>query len=75
MKTFTKSIATLLILITINLITINLSAQTPPPPNGGENPTDPGSGNTPVGGGAPVGSGVVILIAIGAAYGIKKMQE
>jgi len=69
MKTFTKSIATL---ITITLLTINLSAQTPPPPNGGGNP---GSGNTPVGGGAPIGGGIGILLVLGAAYGGKKVYN
>ena len=49
-----------------------LSAQTPPPPNGGN---DPGGGNTPVGGGAPVGSGLFILFALGAAYGGKKIYQ
>lgn len=49
-----------------------LSAQTPPPPNGGN---DPGGGNTPVGGGAPIGSGVAILLALGAGYGGKKIYE
>ena len=43
-----------------------LSAQSPPHPNGGN---DPGSGNTPVGGGAPIGGGLFILIGLGAAYG------
>ena len=50
------------------------SAQTPPPPNGnGGDPT--GSGNTPVGGGAPIGSGIVILLALGASYGGKKVYD
>lgn len=51
------------------------SAQTPPPPNGGNNPTEPGIGNTPVGGGAPIAEGLGILLAQGAAYGIKKVYE
>jgi hypothetical protein len=73
MKTFTKTITALLILITINLFTINFSlAQTPPPPNGGGSP---GSGNTPVGGGAPIAGGIGILLALGAAYGGKKVYE
>jgi hypothetical protein len=72
MKTFTKSITAL---ITITLLTINFStAQTPPPPNGGETPS-PGSGNTPVGGGAPIAGGLGILLALGAAYGGKKVWD
>ncbi|MCF8366065.1 MAG: hypothetical protein K9H16_09800 [Bacteroidales bacterium] len=80
MKTFIKipkAFGTaLLILLTIILPiaieTINLSAQTPPPPNGGGNP---GSGNTPVGGGAPIAGGIGILLALGAAYGGKKVFQ
>ena len=49
-----------------------LSAQTPPPPNGGSSPT---GSNTPVGGGAPLSSGLIILAALGAAYGGKKVYE
>jgi hypothetical protein len=71
MKTFTRTLATLL---TITLLTINISAQTPPPPNGGETPS-PGNGNTPVGGGAPIAGGIGILLALGAAYGGKKVYD
>lgn len=69
MKIIIKTFATL---ITITLLTINLSAQTPPPPNGGG---DPGGGNTPVGGGAPIAGGIGILLALGAAYGGKKVYD
>jgi len=46
-----------------------LMSQTPPPP-----PDDPSLGGTngPVGGGAPVGSGIELLLLMGAGYGIKK---
>jgi hypothetical protein len=39
----------------------------PPPPNGGGDPTQ--SGNTPVGGCAPIDGGLGILLLAGAAYG------
>jgi len=68
MKILIKSTATL---ITITLITINFSlAQTPPPP-----PGDPSSGGGPVGGGAAIGSGIAILLALGAGYGAKKVYD
>jgi len=73
MKKITKVLATL---ITITLLTINfstLSAQTPPPPNGGNGA--PSGGNTPVGGGAPIAGGIGILLALGAAYGGKKVYD
>ncbi len=58
-------------LITITPITINtLSAQEPPPPP----PDHGGTGNVP-GGGAPIGSGLLVLIALGAAYGGKMVYE
>ncbi len=61
-------------LITITLLTINLSfAQTPPPPNGDGGA--PSGDNTPVGGGAPIGGGLLILVALGAGYGAKKVYD
>jgi len=60
-------------LITFTLLTINLSAQTPPPPNGGQTPEQ--NGSTPVGGGAPIGGGLLILVALGAGYGAKKVYD
>jgi hypothetical protein len=48
-------------------------AQTPPPPNNGATGS---SGGTVVGGGAPIGSGMVIMLALGATYaGWKKYEE
>jgi hypothetical protein len=71
MKNIIKTFATL---ITITLLTINFSlAQTPPPPNGGETPGQ--GGNTPVGGGASIAGGIGILLALGAAYGGKKVYD
>jgi len=55
----------------INLST--LSAQTPPPPNGTGGA--PSGDNTPVGGGAPIAGGIGILLALGAAYGGKKVYD
>ncbi len=51
------------------LIGNGLLAQAPPPP-----PADHGEGgNQPAGGGAPIGSGIGILLALGAAYGGRKL--
>jgi hypothetical protein len=66
---FMKKIISI-IALTISLsLPLVLSAQAPPHPNGGNNPT--GGGNTPVGGnsGAPIGSGTVLLTLMAAAYG------
>jgi hypothetical protein len=70
MKTHIKTIAAL---ITITLLIVNfsiLSAQDPPPPNG--NGGAPSGNNIPVGGGAPISGGLLILVALGACYGVKK---
>ncbi len=66
----TKILRTLV--ITAFLLIVNgLLAQVPPPP-----PADHGgSGNAPAGGGAPIGSGIGILLALGAAYGGRKVYK
>ncbi|MCF8365560.1 MAG: hypothetical protein K9H16_07255 [Bacteroidales bacterium] len=70
-KAFRIALITITLPIVIGIINIS-TAQTPPPPNGGDNP---GSGNTPVGGGAPITGGIGILLALGAAYGGKKVWD
>lgn len=56
---------------------ITVTAQAPPKPNSGNDPT--GNGNTPVGdntgNSAPIGGGVAMLLAMGAAYGGKKYYD
>ena len=56
------------LLIIVPLITVTASAPPPPPPG-------PGTGEEPIGGAAPVGSGLVLLISMGAAYGAKKVYD
>jgi hypothetical protein len=64
-----KFISTLTIAAML-LLPLFMSAQTDGPGNpGGE----PGGGDVPIGGGAPVGNGIGILLALGAAYGGKKL--
>lgn len=46
----------------------NIYADQPPDPGG--NPT-----GDPVGGGSPIGGGLVILLSMGAAYGSKKLYD
>ncbi len=74
MKAHIKRLA--ITLIAINLLTIfpiTTSAQNgnpPPPPNSHGEDT-----NLPPGGGAPIGSGLAIMLALGAAYGGKKTYD
>ena len=70
MKSLKKLIAAAILIFAFSA----LSAQTPPPPNGnGSNPID--NGNTPVGGGAPIGGGLIIMMALGMGYGTKKVYD
>ncbi|MCK9453053.1 MAG: hypothetical protein M0Q90_15270 [Bacteroidales bacterium] len=64
-----KIIITALFLLSISFTTSELSAQVPPPPPGGHGE----GGNQPAGGGTPIGGGLGILLALGAAYGGKKL--
>lgn len=68
MKTHLKLTLTALIL-TFNLL---IFAQAPPHPNGGYAPGS-GSTNTPVGGGAPVGSGTFFMLGLAGLYGGVKL--
>ena len=63
----------LLSIVIVLFLSISLSAQVPPSPNDGGGAPD--AGNTPVGGGAPIGGGLFVLLALGAAYGGKKVYE
>ena len=64
-----KKITSTIIVIFIILIPLTIAASEPGDPTG-----DP-SGETPIGGGAPIGGGTFILIALGAAYGGKKIYR
>jgi len=57
--------------VIVPVIIASASAPPPPPPGG-----PGGSGAQPIGGGgAPIGSGLVLLISMGAAYGTKKVFD
>ncbi len=59
-----------ILLITLFVSTNSVLAQGPPDP-----PGDPGSGGGPVGGSAALTSGLGILLALGAAYGGRKIYK
>ena len=58
------------LLIIVPVIMASASAPPPPPP-----PPGGPSGSTPIGGTAPIGSGIVMLLSMGAAYGAKKVFD
>jgi hypothetical protein len=58
------------ILIAISPLVIH--GQTPPLPNGGN---DPSGVNSPVGGGASLGGGLIPMLAMAAFYGSRKIYN
>ena len=70
MKSLYKLFLTAIILIFSMSISM---AQLTDPGDGGADPS--GSGHDPVGGSAPIGSGLAILIGLSAAYGSKKIYQ
>ena len=71
MKNSLKIFAISLLICVAALITTNVQADEPPPPPPGHGST----GNQTPGGGAPIGSGLVILLSLGAGYGAKKFYN
>ena len=61
-------IGTITLLLTINPLSSSAQNGDPPPPPGehGQN------GNQVPGGGAPIGDGLLLLLAMGTAYGLRK---
>ena len=70
MKRQLKITFSLLILLLMLNFATPLVAQEPPPP-----PPEHGQGGNVPGGGAPVGEGLILLVAMGAAYGYKKWND
>ncbi len=68
MKTLVKIL--FLALFTLNAILLFAQGAPPPPPSG-----HGGETNQPANGSAPIGSGLGILLALGAAYGGKKVWD
>lgn len=62
-----KILITIILFIALIVSSNSIMAQGPPDP-----PEDPGSGGDPVGGAAPVGSGIGFLLVMGGAYGARK---
>lgn len=62
-----------LTLIVLFIAMMPLLAQDPPPPP--TQGTNTGTNGPPIGGGAPIGSGLLLLVGMGAAYGGKKVYD
>jgi len=63
-----KQIITFLFTLTLSFFVVNGFSQGPPPPPG----TGHGQNGNQAAGNAPIGSGLIILLGLGAIYGGKK---
>jgi len=66
-----KVISILTVLVFTLFFSMSSIAQPPPPPGN----TGGGAGGTPIGGNAPIGGGLFILLGLGAAYGSRKVYH
>ncbi len=67
-----KTLKLILVLFAVMALPLlSISDTPPPPPNGTGGGPGPGGGGTPVG--APIDGGMGILLALGLAYGGKKL--
>lgn len=72
-KQILQAVFTLLFFIMAGVMANGYAQGTPPPPPGGGHGA---TGNQPpTGGSAPIGSGVAIMLALGAAWAGKKVYE
>lgn len=70
MKTVKKIIGLAILILFFAPLTQVIAQGGPPPP-----PPDEVGGDTPIGGSAPIGTGLVILSTLGLAYGGKKVYD
>ena len=68
-----KTLKISLLIVVFGLFAVAGYTQPPPPP-GGSSGSSNGQGNK-IGGSGPVGSGLFILLGLGAAYGGKKIYN
>ena len=71
MNTITKFFTIALLFTILHCGFSSYGQDPPPPPSGGG---QGGSGNVP-GGGAPIGSGITMILLLGAAYGSRKLLQ
>jgi hypothetical protein len=71
MRLVKKLLSIVVLIIALTCITELTIASEPPPPPGGTGL----NGNQGPGGTAPLGSGLVILLSLGAGYGARKLIE
>ncbi len=62
-------------LVLLVFLSTALFADAPPPPGGDPTGGGAGSNATPIGGGANIQGGILILIVLGLGYGAKKLYD
>jgi hypothetical protein len=75
MNKISKSVKTILLSFMLLFAGSNLYAQGPTAPPADPSLPDGGTVNSPVGGGAPLGTGLCILISLAAAYGLSNFLQ
>ncbi len=73
MKKIKNTLKILVVLLFVSTA-YSVSAQGPPPPPAGGDNTS-GAGGNNLGGNAPIGGGLFILLGLGAAYGGRKIYN
>ncbi len=73
MKKILKNILKTFAILLFISATFTVSAQPPPPPAGSNG--SGGSSDNQLGGNAPIGGGLFILLGLGAAYGGRKLYQ
>ena len=67
-----KTLINILLVIIFQVFSLIAMASTKEPSDPGSGPT---TGEPPLGGGAPLSGGVIIMLVLGAAYGCKKVYD
>jgi len=67
-----KNILSIMLSVLFTLFAFNAFSQGPPPPPSG---AGHGASGNQTGGNAPIGSGLFVLLGLGAAYGSRKLYN
>ena len=73
-KNTIQKVKKLILVAVFSLFMVVAFAQNPPPPPGGGTGSENNSGNQ-LGGNAHIGGGMIILLALGLAYGGKRLYD
>ncbi len=72
---YTHKIKVTVLIAILSLFSAVGFSQPPPPPGGSSGPSEGGGSGNELGGSAPIGGGLFILLGLGAVYGGKKLYR